>query len=38
MKRLFGMLAVALVLGMGIVGCHAEGDVHGTAANVSGIR
>jgi len=38
MKRLFGILAVAMVLGMGIVGCHAEGDVHGTTSNVSGIR
>jgi hypothetical protein len=39
MKSVIRILAVALVAGMWIAGCHAEGDVgHNASSNVIGIR
>ena len=38
MKSAMRILAVALVVGMWIAGCHAEGDVGHASTNVVGIR
>ena len=38
MKSAMRILAVALVVGMWIAGCHAEGDVGHASANAVGIR
>jgi len=38
MKVAIRIIAVALLFGMGIVGCHAEGDVGHNSSHVMGIR